>query len=98
MFVWRESVAKKLRYLKDVTTLKLDTGKCTGCGLCVSVCPHEVFIIAEKKSRIVDKDACMECGACAKNCPEDAVYVKSGVGCAAAIIIGALTGREPTCG
>jgi len=42
---------------------------------------------------IENRDACMECGACARNCPTEALTVKAGVGCAAAVIKGAL-GRE----
>ena len=87
-----------LRYLEDVTTLQLDTEKCIGCKKCTEVCPHGVFIVANGKSQIVDRSACMECGACDKNCPADAISVKSGVGCAAGIIFGALKGTEPTCG
>ncbi len=30
-------------YLKNVVTLKLNEDKCTGCGMCLDVCPHEVF-------------------------------------------------------
>ena len=85
-------------YLKNVVTLKLDTEKCTGCGMCPRVCPHGVFEIQDKKARILDRDACMECGACARNCPEEAISVNSGVGCAAGIIYGTLLGTEPTCG
>jgi NAD-dependent dihydropyrimidine dehydrogenase PreA subunit len=84
-------------YLKDVVTLKLNTEKCTGCGICMEVCPHAVFELKENKSQIVDKDRCMECGACAKNCPSNAISVKPGVGCAYAIIMGKLMGTEPTC-
>ncbi|HBQ86295.1 MAG TPA: ferredoxin [Syntrophomonas sp.] len=88
----------KHKYLKNVVTLKLDEEKCKGCGICAIVCPHEVFLIKEDKAVITDKDSCMECGACAKNCPFSAIEVKSGVGCAYAIIIGKLTGTEPNCG
>lgn len=87
-----------LRYLPDVVTLKLDEQKCNGCAMCVAVCPHAVYAIEEKRARIVDRDACMECGACARNCPEDAIYVRPGVGCACAIIVGSLRGTEPSCG
>lgn len=86
----------KLQYLKGVTTLKLDIEKCTGCGRCPEVCPHAVFMIENKKARIVDPDSCMECGACAGNCPADAISVKSGVGCAVAVISEAL-GKKSTC-
>jgi len=51
------------KYLKNVSTLKLDTDKCTGCRLCILVCPHAVFEMKNKKAAIRDLDACMECGA-----------------------------------
>ena len=86
------------RYLKDVTTLSYNYEKCTGCGRCTEVCPHGVFDIADIKSQITDKDLCMECGACALNCPAKAIKVNAGTGCAAAIIYGWFTGKEPTCG
>jgi NAD-dependent dihydropyrimidine dehydrogenase PreA subunit len=85
------------RYLKDVVTLKLDPQHCTGCRRCTQVCPHAVFEIRERKAVILDRDACMECGACAKNCAAQAITVKPGVGCAGAIIMGALTGNQPSC-
>ncbi|MFO7578128.1 MAG: mercury methylation ferredoxin HgcB [Pelovirga sp.] len=69
------------RYLKNVATLTLDRPACTGCGRCVDVCPHHVFVIS-KKAMITDRDACMECGACARNCPVNAISVAAGVGCA----------------
>ncbi|HZK83445.1 MAG TPA: mercury methylation ferredoxin HgcB [Desulfosporosinus sp.] len=87
----------KTQYLKDVSTLKLKSDRCTGCGRCIEVCPHNVFGINDGRSVIVDKDRCMECGACVKNCPFKALEVKQGVGCAYAIIMGWLTGTEPSC-
>jgi len=83
----------RLVYLKDVVTLGLNPEKCTGCGTCLEVCPHAVLVKDNGKVRIEDRDACMECGACARNCPADAVSVKAGVGCAAAVINAAL-GRD----
>ena len=87
----------KNRYLKNVSALIMKQDKCTGCGKCVEVCPHAVFTMKNGKSEIIDKDRCMECGACAKNCPFNAIEVKQGVGCAYAIIMGWLTGTEPSC-
>jgi NAD-dependent dihydropyrimidine dehydrogenase PreA subunit len=86
-----------LTYLKNVTTLAFDADKCIGCGTCEDVCPHGVFAVSDKKARITDKDLCIECGACALNCPAEAIAVSAGVGCAAAIIQGWLTGTEPSC-
>ena len=87
-----------MKYLKNVATLQYDADKCTGCGMCLSVCPHRVFAPHEGKVRITDRDLCMECGACARNCPFEAIDVQQGVGCAAAILMGLLTGSEPSCG
>jgi|WetSurMetagenome_2_1015567.scaffolds.fasta_scaffold403916_2 NAD-dependent dihydropyrimidine dehydrogenase PreA subunit len=88
----------KMRYLMNGDTLKLDAALCTGCGECREVCPHAVFDIRAAKAVIVDRESCMECGACMKNCAAGALTVKTGVGCAAAIIKGMLLGTEPTCG
>ena len=87
----------ELRYFSGVATLHLDQELCDGCKMCTVVCPHAVFTVENKKARIVDHDACMECGACAQNCEPGAISVNPGVGCAAAIIYGALKGKEPTC-
>ena len=88
---------KMMQYLRNTVTLKLDTNRCTGCGLCTIVCPHAVFEIMNRKARIIDPDDCMECGACARNCQFGAISVKTGVGCAAGILNGILTNSEPSC-
>jgi NAD-dependent dihydropyrimidine dehydrogenase PreA subunit len=58
-----------LVYLKDVVTLELDKEKCNGCGMCIKVCPHEVFGLKEGRAHIINRDFCMDCGACSLNCP-----------------------------
>jgi len=70
----------KQKYIKNVVTLKLDIEKCVGCGLCVTVCPHNVFAIENKKAIIVNKDNCIECGGCMNNCEPKAISVSQGVG------------------
>ncbi len=77
---------KSFVYLKNVATLSLDREKCVGCGMCLTVCPHAVWIMDNNRVRIGDLDQCMECGACQINCPVQAIKVETGVGCAAAVI------------
>ena len=80
-------------------TLQYDPELCINCGMCSIVCPHAVFESGERTARLVRWKACMECGACQRNCPTSAITVDSGVGCAAAMIRAALTGKkEATCG
>jgi NAD-dependent dihydropyrimidine dehydrogenase PreA subunit len=83
-------------YLKNVVTLTLDQNKCMGCGTCLLVCPHAVLSPANGKIEIANRDGCMECGACARNCPVEALTVRSGVGCASAVI-NAKLGRKKAC-
>lgn len=91
----------ELSYLKNGESLELRAECCLGCGACVEVCPHGVFELRAsgrgKVAAILDRDLCMECGACALNCPASAISVSAGVGCAAAIIKGKLTGKAPSC-
>lgn len=86
-----------MQYLRNVATLQLDPAKCTGCSKCTQVCPRGVFEMRDKKAHILDINDCMECGACALNCKHGALAVKSGVGCASAILYGLLNGTEPSC-
>ena len=50
---------------------KLDEAKCTGCGLCVAVCP--MGSIKAEAPGIVD-GICIKCCGCEKKCPEGALY------------------------
>jgi NAD-dependent dihydropyrimidine dehydrogenase PreA subunit len=87
-----------MKYLSNVVSLEFSPERCIGCGMCVEVCPHGVFALADKKAVILDKDRCMECGACTGNCAFGALTVDKGVGCAAAVINSMLRGGEPSCG
>ena len=85
---------RKPLYITNVTTLQLDSDHCTGCGMCINVCPHAVFKLNGRKAVIINRDRCMECGACSLNCPANAILVRSGVGCAAGIIQKAIKRRK----
>ena len=82
-----------------INSLQLDPTRCNGCGRCVEVCPHGVFALANRHAELVASESCMECGACQHNCARGAISVDAGVGCATAMILAALRGREEeSCG
>ena len=87
----------RLRYLKNVVSLRTSPELCVGCGLCVEVCPHGVFGLQDKRAAVLRRDDCMECGACMTNCPAGAIWVEAGVGCAQAVINRALGRTGDSC-
>jgi electron transfer flavoprotein alpha subunit len=53
-------------------TINKDT--CTGCGLCVKVCPFGAMKLVDEKAE--STDACTLCGACVKVCPVGAIHIE----------------------
>ncbi|MDO5845016.1 MAG: nitroreductase family protein [Methanocorpusculum sp.] len=51
----------------------VDLEKCTGCGLCVSVCPTVTLSIINKKSSVAYSHRCISCAHCAAICPRGAL-------------------------
>ena len=88
----------RMRYVSNGSSLALDTRRCSGCARCVEVCPHAVFVVDGRRAVARAREDCMECGACARNCPAGAISVRSGVGCADAVLRGMLRGTSPDCG
>jgi ferredoxin len=86
----------ELKYL-GLNTLEYDVKKCTGCQMCVIVCPHRIFQMKGKKAEVTAKDKCIECGACMRNCAFDAISVDSGPGCAAAVLASKFSKKKEVC-
>lgn len=59
---------KTKRYMDK---LKIDSQKCTGCGLCKSLCP--MGNISIKNGLAVSSDKCTMCYRCISRCPKQAV-------------------------
>ena len=53
-------------------TVKVDAQTCTGCGICIDVCPLEAISLNDDKA-VIDEDECTECGLCVDECPNDAI-------------------------
>lgn len=55
--------------------------KCTGCTLCLKVCPFDAIRIMDKKA-IIDLNKCTICGACKDACKFKAIFIEDKKVCA----------------
>lgn len=61
-----------------------DEDRCKGCGLCTTVCPKKIVVMAEDRinlkgyhpATVNDMDECIGCAACARMCPDVVITVE----------------------
>jgi NAD-dependent dihydropyrimidine dehydrogenase PreA subunit len=54
----------------------VSASRCTGCGICVKVCPTDVFEGAVGEVPVIARQAdCQTCSMCELYCPADALFV-----------------------
>lgn len=56
-------------------SIKILLDKCTGCKLCLKVCPFGAITVVDKKA-IIDYAKCNLCGACTESCKFEAIELK----------------------
>lgn len=54
--------------------VKIDTGKCVGCGLCEKICVAHNIELKNKKAETLSRD-CIMCGQCSAICPNEAITI-----------------------
>ena len=81
-----KQLAIEAGYTSPLETVTVDEDLCTGCGICVMVCPYEAPSLIEKEIDGVmdvvsqaDPNICMGCGTCVAACPVGAI-ARKGVG------------------
>lgn len=56
---------------------EINQAKCSGCGVCVAVCPYSAINMDEEKGKAVVNEAmCKGCGTCAASCRSDAPILR----------------------
>jgi len=61
---------------KALITYSIIPEKCTGCGMCIKVCPTQAVSGEKKKAHAIDNDKCTRCGACIESCKFEAINVE----------------------
>jgi NAD-dependent dihydropyrimidine dehydrogenase PreA subunit len=54
---------------------ELDQEACNGCGVCVEICPSEVYQLIGEMPEAIDLEECIECGACESQCHVHAIVM-----------------------
>jgi nitroreductase/NAD-dependent dihydropyrimidine dehydrogenase PreA subunit len=62
--------------MEELTRPRLDPDRCTGCGLCLDVCPSDVLAL-EKEKITLAREGCFGCDHCAAVCPAEAIAIES---------------------
>jgi heterodisulfide reductase subunit A len=58
----------------DPFIAKVNEDLCTGCRICLSVCPYDAISRDEEKGiAIISEKLCTGCGTCAASCPSNAI-------------------------
>jgi heterodisulfide reductase subunit A len=63
------------KYKTEANVSSVNEEMCSGCGLCISVCPYSAIELEEGKAKI-NEVLCKGCGSCAAVCPSSAMEQK----------------------
>jgi tetrahydromethanopterin S-methyltransferase subunit A len=63
--------------------LRIDEDRCSGCGICIKICPQKVFDIKTTGNRklpiLVAEEKCSRCRTCEEKCPDGAIEIHEGM-------------------
>jgi len=68
-----------LEFQSEIPDIEVNKDLCSGCGVCVAVCPFDATRLEksdEKLVAIIDDLKCKRCGLCVTACPSGAITIK----------------------
>jgi heterodisulfide reductase subunit A len=74
-----QALLSKDQLLQDPLIAFVDENICSGCGICVEVCPYEAREMDDRRGvSVVHQALCQGCGACIAACPNFACELRNG--------------------
>jgi heterodisulfide reductase subunit A-like polyferredoxin len=64
---------------EEISEITVDEDLCSGCGVCVAICPYDASTLEKKDGKIksaIDDMKCKRCGVCISACPSNARSIK----------------------
>ena len=69
-----------LEFQPEIAEIEVDQNLCSGCGVCVAVCPYDAASLEKSDGKllaVIDDDLkCKRCGLCVTACPVGAITIK----------------------
>ena len=68
-----------LDYQEEIPDIEVDEDKCSGCAVCISMCPYDALKLKKVDDHSVleiDDLKCKRCGLCVTACPSNAITIK----------------------
>ena len=81
---------EKISHIPTVATV--DEDRCSGCSLCISVCPYGAITLVDGKAHL-EEVLCEGCGACVSTCPSGAIDLKNNTDEQVGVMLKALAGE-----
>jgi len=70
-----------LEFQLEIAEIEVNEDLCSGCGICVAVCPYDAARLEKSDTELVaviDELKCKRCGLCTSGCPSGAITIKDG--------------------
>jgi len=71
-----------LEYQEEIPDITVDDKLCSGCAVCISLCPYEALSLKKENNHFhleIDKNKCKRCGVCVTACPSNAISIADGI-------------------